>query len=117
MKVCLYLFIFSVSCGASTRVKYHNWNNLIKGEWKLAVLDQVNYPIISFGKNKEATFNSLADTIYYYSYSIRKDELILSDGTNGKKYNKILELTQDSLIFETLLEKNFSQHYVRVKGK
>ena len=121
MKVCLYLcillYIISVSCGVSSQVKYTNWNKLIEGEWKLVELDQVNYPTIEFNKKQGATFNSADDTIYYYSYKLKKDDLILNDGTNADEHAKILKLTRDSLIFETLLLKTYLQRYVRLNDK
>src|SRR5580765_3547723 len=116
-KYISYFFIFFIffMCSCSTSKKnYKPWSKLIEGEWKLVEpSDQVNYPTIEFIK-KDATFNSFADTIFYYSYKLKENDLILNDGINSKRHNKIIQLTQDSLIFETLLKKPTHQVYLRV---
>jgi len=114
-----YIFLaticFVCSCKPS-QINYSEWNNLIEGSWKLTEEYQTNYPRITFTKGG-AVFNSLADTIYGFSCTIKSKNLILFDGINPKTHNKIIKLTQDSLIFETLLENLTPQRYIREKSK
>ena len=111
--IILITVCFVCSCKTS-QVNYTDWNKLIEGSWKLTAKYQVNYPRIIFTE-KGAVFNSLADTIYGFSCTIKKNNLILFDGVKSKTSNKILKLTEDSLVFETLLENPTPQRYVREK--
>ncbi|EFA90942.1 hypothetical protein HMPREF0650_0170 [Hoylesella buccalis ATCC 35310] len=72
---------------------------------------QVNYPYIEFFDNDSAVFHSRADTIYQFTFSIRKDSLYLVD-IYGKKYvNKIMELNDRSVIFEGIADVTKTQVY------
>jgi hypothetical protein len=111
-KVILYLFLSLLySCGSSKK-NYKDWNQSIEGKWKLTVGYQVNYPKIEFTKGG-AVFYSLADTVYGFSCRMIKSDLILFDGINPETHNRIKKLTQDSLVFENLLEHKSPQVYIR----
>ena len=99
------------SC-VTSKTNQNDWNELIEGNWRLTVKYQTNYPTIQFTKGG-AVFNSLADTIYGFSCTLKRKDLILFDGINPKTHNRIIKLTQDSLIFENLLEHKTPQVYIR----
>lgn len=106
--------ILLCSCMTS-KTNQNDWDKLI-GKWRLTVKYQTNYPTIQFTKGG-AVFNSLADTIYGFSCTLKKKDLILFDGINPETHNRIIKLTQDSLIFENLLEHKTPQAYVREDKK
>lgn len=106
--------ILLFSCVTNKTTK-NDWNKLI-GIGRLTVKYQTNYPTIQFTKDG-AVFNSLADTIYGFSCTLKKKDLILFDGINPETHNKIIKLTQDSLIFANLLEHKTSQVYIRDSSK
>jgi hypothetical protein len=107
--------ILLFSC-TSSKINNNDWNSLIEGRWRLTIKYQTNYPTIEFTKGG-AVFNSLADTIYGFSCTLKKSDLILFDGVNPKKHNRIIKLTKDSLIFENLLEYKTPQVYIRESQK
>ena len=55
------------------------------------------------------------DTSYIYGYNIEDNDLIILKYDTPKIRNKILKLTKDSLILETLLENKTKQVYYRCK--
>ena len=82
------------------------------GEWVLKRGEkQINYPYIEFFYNDSAVFHSRADTIYEFTFFIKKDSLYLVD-IYGKKYvNKIMKLNDRSVIFEGLADVTKTQVY------
>ena len=112
-KLLLFLgLIVFFSCG--TAQKFSEWNNLLKGKWRLAVDDQVDYPFIRFDSGGLAVFNSLADTIYGFRYELKNNNLTLYN-SRFNKTNKIILLNKDSLVFKSLLELDSLQTYIRLK--
>lgn len=107
--------ILLYSC-ITSKTNQNDWNKLIEGSWKLTVKYQTNYPTIQFTKGG-VVFNSLVDTIYGFSCTLKRKDLILFDGINPGTHNKIIKLTQDSLIFENLLEHKTLQVYIRESKK
>ena len=104
--------ILFVSC---TLKKNHNITiskERLYGEWVLKRGEkQVNYPYIEFFYNDSAVFHSRADTIYEFTFFIKKDSLYLVD-IYGKKYvNKIMKLNDRSVIFEGLADVTKTQVY------
>ena len=117
MKKIAFLITICFICSCKTsQLNYTDWNKLLEGSWKLTTKYQVNYPRISFTE-RGAVFNSLADTIYGFSFEFNKNDLLLRNQYQVEKHNKILKLTQDSLVFETLLENTTPQRYVREKDR
>jgi hypothetical protein len=85
--------------------------------WVL-VDDQIDYPVLDFNKSGAAKFWSRSDTIYYFSYQVDDNCLILNDGVNPiSDCNKIIKLTKNTLVFENLLEHDKKQHYRRYQDK
>jgi len=111
--LCIIIVLLISSCSVS-KGDQKDWNKLIEGKWRLVPEPELLYPIIEFNKNEDATFYCLADTIFGFRYRLEKDKLWLH-GEDITKWNRILKLTQDSLIFETLLRKTGIQRYVRTK--
>jgi len=112
MKIIFYISLsFLLSC-ASQKKSSKVQASYIVGSWRLITPTDYNYPTIKFTRGG-AVFNSLADTIYGFSFTIRGNSLILNNGYKIYKNNKILKLTPDSLIFKSLLEKKTPQVYVR----
>lgn len=103
-----------VSCGATR--KLNRGQDLIIGTWCL-VGNQVNYPTITFRTDALATFDSRIDTVYSFKYSIDGKYLNLVQPDTSISRNRILTLSKDSLIFETLLENKTKQTYYRCKEK
>jgi hypothetical protein len=103
--------IVVLSCN-TTKIDSAVQQALLIGKWRLINKNQINYPTLEF-TNGGAVFNSFADTIYGFSYKLKRNDLILDDGINLKMHNKIYKLTADSLIFQNLLEHKTVQKYVR----
>lgn len=91
--------------------KNYQYENLI-GTWVLTK-KQVNYPELTFNKDKTCFFTSMGDTIYRFKYELEKDKLILEDILGTVKKNRILKLTKEELVFETLWENKSKQEYIK----
>src|SRR5262245_59219974 len=110
MKYILIL-TFIYSCMSPRQNKQEIRPSELSGTYCL-VSKQVNYPSISFKKDSIAIFTSLGDTIYYFKFYVNYDKLFL---INKDKLieNRILKLSNDSLIFENLVDDNTKQIYYR----
>jgi hypothetical protein len=108
----LSIFWLLLACHHQKRI--NDLGNEIIGTWCL-VSNQINYPRIKFNADKLATFDSRIDTVYFFAYSINKASLKLVERDSTISENRILLLTKDSLIFETLREHKSLQVYYRCK--
>lgn len=110
MKKIIIILITSVLVSCNSTNKLHSKQSAIIGTWRL-VGNQINYPTISFTADGHATFHSRIDTVYSFKYFVENKYLniVLPDTSISK--NRILALTRDSLIFETLLENKKKQTY------
>lgn len=106
------MICFLFSCTPSKNSQ-QNLSYLLTGKWEHSNPDEILFPEIEFRNYGEAKFNSRADTILFYEYRIKKSYLFLKDRNNVETNNKILKLTKDTLIFETLVLHNGIQVYVR----
>jgi hypothetical protein len=106
--------ILFASCGT---VKNIHKNTDIFGTWCLVATNEINYPTITFKENSFATLGSKMDTVYGHKYYLKGDKLyfVLADAKVSR--NKIIKLTGDSLILETLLSNNQKQSYYRCNKK
>ncbi len=103
----LIVLILLISCVYAQKISQAK----LVGTWVLNK-NQINYPIIIF-ENKEAIFKSRGDTIYRFNYSVRGQELILTDINKNVSKAIIVNLSKDTLIFRSLLENKEEQHYLR----
>jgi len=103
-----------VSCGSTQ--KLGRGQDVIIGTWCL-VGNQINYPTITFRSDALATFDSRIDTVYSFKYSVDDKYLNLVQPDASISKNRILTLSRDSLVFETLLENKTKQTYYRCKEK
>jgi hypothetical protein len=112
--IVLSTILMLLACGSSQKI--NSVSNEIIGTWCL-VGNQINYPTITFKPDKLATFDSKMDTVYSFRYSISKPYLKIIQPDASIIENRILILTKDSLIFETLLENKTQQVYYRCNKK
>ena len=103
-----------LACSSSQKI--NNVSNEIIGTWCL-VGNQINYPTVTFSMDALATFDSKIDTVYSFKYSIDGKYLNLVQPDESISRNRILSLSKDSLVFETLLENKKKQSYYRCKEK
>ncbi|HEV9036260.1 MAG TPA: hypothetical protein VGQ51_06570 [Puia sp.] len=86
----------------------------IVGLWCLSS-SQPNYPTIRFQADSIAEFGSRLDTVYTFKYYLKGGYVNVMTGA-GKMYrNKIVKLTDDSLVFQGLLELKQNQIYHKCK--
>lgn len=104
------IIIVLVICSCSPSLKEEIDSNKILGKWCSKSYDK--YLSLTFKRNGGAVFDSKYDTVYYFSYALDRNYLSLNGSASR---NRILKLTQDSLILETLLEFNTIQAYHRCK--
>ena len=110
------IILFLYSCGISQKTQQQLKEKII-GNWNTVQPSQTFYYNLEFNKNG-AVFYTTGDTIMYYAYEFkRKNFLLLRDRNSQKAHNKIIKLTQDSLIFENFLEYKTPQVYVRKVSK
>ena len=87
----------------------------ITGCWKLTT-NEINYPELEFSDTAYCVFGSRGDTIYYFSYSLKADTLVLIDD-DGKVTNNLIETLNDSeLVFKNLIIHSEKQEYIRCKS-
>lgn len=95
--------------------KVFNYEENIIGYWCLNSED-LNYPSIIFNEDSSAIFNSHIDTVYTFKYFVEKNYLhIYRSNKNGTDKYEILYLDDDSLVFNTLIEKDKKQIYLRCR--
>ena len=111
MKSIIILFGFlCVSCNITKQVE--NNNSTIVGIW-CSKSSAADYPHLSFREDNYVIFDCKIDTIFGLKYSINDNYLLLKTKDKLVIKNKILKLTQDSLVLETLLELQTPQAYYR----
>lgn len=110
--LCALLLTSLIACSNLSRQQTDNFASDIVGEWQLTV-KQVNYPKLIFNRDSTAIFTSMGDTIYRYKYYVEKSNLVLRDIDGKLTRDKILKLSKDSLIFETLAINRSVQRYIR----
>lgn len=107
------IFIITiVCCACSTPV--HEKSSDIYGKWCLTT-DQINYPEIRFSSDSIAIFSSKMDTTYRYKYYVDDSYLYIIQLNLSTQKNRILQLTRDSLVFESLMEIHQRQVYLKCK--
>jgi hypothetical protein len=114
------IFSFSVllfcSCVAFKKAAIIQ-SDKIKGAWNTPKYSLSVYTGMEFNKTG-AIFYTTGDTILYFSYEIKKRNLLCLTDKNGKKIcNNILKLTNDSLIFINLMDDTTRQVYVKKDDK
>lgn len=86
------------------------------GTWYLNEWDLYNK--IYFQDSIHVVFDNHIDTLYAYTYQLKDDTLFLFKKYQEQvNYNVILKLTDDSLIFANLLDKQGVQKYTRNEKK
>lgn len=116
MKYIALLLILFVSCKSAKQLANQRY---IEGNWCLVErgkIHEVNYEQIQFNSNHGITLLSRADTIYFYEYRVKKNNLLIIRNVNNDTISShILKLSSDSLILSSLLEKKIPQVYYRCK--
>jgi hypothetical protein len=102
--------LFIIACCPKDHKIFNGQN--IYGSWYLHS-SLINYPELTFSVDSIAIFKSRGDTVYRFRFYTKNDTLFLTDFFKKRATAKILTLSQDSLIFETLLENNSIQRYSR----
>jgi len=106
------LFIIIYSCG-STKIENFNSDKII-GKW-CASSNEGNYPSLTFKENGYAVFDSKIDTIYFFAYTLKENYLTILPLNEPDNRNRVLKLTNDTLILESLLENKYVQVFSRCK--
>jgi hypothetical protein len=118
MKIILFCMSISLTLFNCKSVKLYQSADAesIYGNWSLRTnTPALNYPGITFYKDKSAVFSSFGDTIYYFGFELKGGILILVDGKKKLSHNVIAKLSPDSLIFKNLLEHINPQVYIKIK--
>src|ERR1700722_4554651 len=107
------VIILGLLCGScSTTKQMNNSSNGIIGRW-CAVSNTANYPHLTFRQDGYVIFDCKIDTVFGLKYSIHDNYLQLVPEMKPIARNKILKLSKDSLVLETLLEYKAQQVYYR----
>ena len=110
------IIIVAILCySCSTSSKINGGGSRIIGTWCLLNTNEINYPTIIFRADSFAIFHSKMDTVYRFKYFVQENYLHLIQPNREIKKDMILKITQDSLIFSTLLEHKKKQVYYRCK--
>lgn len=86
----------------------------ILGKW-CSLSTQADYQLLTFRQDGYVSFDCKTDTVFGLKYTLNKNQLIITPTNKTIDKIKILKLTQDSLILETLLEYKMKQVYYRCK--
>lgn len=92
--------------------KNNTYVNKILGRW-CSISDTADYPHLTFEKDGYVIFDCKIDTAFGLKYSLDGIYLRVTPTNKPESRSKILKLTQDSLILETLLELRTKQVYYR----
>ena len=114
--IYIYILITLFTLPACAPQKKHNIivsEDMLYGEWELVGKEQVNYPNIEFLKDSSAVLHSQADTIYRFTFFIRKDTLVLVDINGNKHVNKICELNDKTVVLDGIADVHEKQTYKR----
>ncbi|MCU0445961.1 MAG: hypothetical protein MUE85_13710 [Microscillaceae bacterium] len=106
----IYLF-FTQACLPPTDHQTPQAQKLL-GTWYLNENDLYNK--IYFQDSSHVAFDTHLDTMFFYTYRLQNDTLLLFDKKGQlHNYNIIQKLSVDSLIFNNLLDKEGIQRYSR----
>lgn len=105
--------IIAVLLSCNTTKKIEGRSDTIIGRWCLLNPNQLNYPTLTFGMDSIAIFSSKMDTVYSFKYFVEGNYLNLVQPSTKVNRDRILKLTSDSLILETLLEHKIKQVYYK----
>jgi hypothetical protein len=111
--IIVFLVFLHCSCSA---LKNGGAKNKIIGRW-CSLSTQADYPHLTFRQDGYAFFDCKIDTIFGLKYILDRSQLIFISTDKPTYKSKILKLTEDSLILETLLEHNTKQVYYRCGEK
>jgi len=118
MKYTISLFLLSTIGGCSkadnSSHKIENIDKKIIGIWDTIDEDAISCVQLDF-ESEEVTFFNRSDTIYTFQYTFSGNTLILEKYGNKIFETKILKLTKDSLVFESLLKGKKKRTYLRKK--
>lgn len=115
MKNSILIFgILLCSCSISKKSSTNNSisDNEILGRW-CSKLNTADYPHLTFRQDGYVIFDCKIDTVFGLKYTVNRNYLLITPTNKPINSNKILKLTQDSLILETLLELKTEQVYYR----
>lgn len=111
MKNVFIIIAILLSCNTTKKIK--GGSDTIIGRWCLLNSNQLNYPTLTFGADSIAIFSSKMDTVYSFKYFVQGNYLNLVQPSTRVNKDRILKLTSDSLILETLLEHKINQVYYK----
>ena len=108
------LLFFSCTLPKENKNNAVDLKNKIIGTWYLNEWDLYNKIYVQ--DSTHIIFDNHIDTLYVFTYQIKGDTLFLYK-RHGElvNYNIIQKLTNDSLVFENLLDKQGIQKYSRVE--
>ena len=107
------IIIFGLLYGSCITTKHMEYSsNTIIGRW-CSISNTADYPHLTFRQDGYVIFDCKIDTVFGLKYSIHDNYLQLMPENKPITKNKILKLTQDSLVLETLLEHQGQQVYYR----
>jgi len=112
MKILTCCILFLLSCSYLRISNPTKSDKRIVGRWCLTT-NQTNYPSITFRNDSLSIFDSRGDTIYWFKYYVSNSVLWLIQPNGELNGNRIMKLSKDSLIFETLLEHQVKQSYFK----
>lgn len=114
IKILFFLLILSIISCSTTKNSFNI--NVVEKTWHLNK-KQVNFPTVIFYSNNTCIFSSMGNTLYRFNYKIKNNYLILEDLNKNISKDKILKVSKDSLIFESLWTNKEKQIYVKNKLK
>lgn len=106
------IFIFGLLLCSCSIFKKGSIDNKILGRW-CSKSSNADYPHLTFRQDGYVVFDCKVDTFFALKYTVNHNYLLVTPTNEPINKNKILKLTQDSLIFETLLEHKTRQVYYR----
>lgn len=111
------ILIFGVllfSCSTSKKSSTDNSivDNKIIGRW-CSKSSMADYPHLTFRQDGYVIFDCKIDTVFGLKYAMDFNYLLVTPTNKPISKSKVLKLTQDSLILETLLELQMKQVYYR----
>lgn len=106
------IILVALFCSCTTSKNTASSNNKILGRW-CSKSYPTNYLYLTFRQNGYVTFDCKIDTVFGLKYTLNKNQLSMVSTDKSTFKSKILKLTQDSLVLETLLALQTQQVYYR----
>ena len=106
------ILLFSCISPKKGLKEYNLTGNKILGKW-CALKRTADFRHLIFRQDGYVTFDCKIDTVFGLKYSIKGNYLSTSQTNKTIIKNKILKLTNDSLVFETLLDHKTKQVFYR----